>query len=235
MLPGLTAEEGRDLIMSVGTFHGSRRLSPVEVAFLFNKAIHAGATPQTCANFVGFKGPSMIQHFLRLLRLDSSVHHLVGWKQSESLVPFIVAAELGRLNEDESTEAFKLALEHQMTRKENRQMIQLRSRTKSTVQECAAQVVRMRTQVTRKHVFIGAVINSTIKRSLAAMHQADRDALLGGVMREVFESVDQITGRLGVERFTLVTDEKGAASLKEASEDFEAIINRGLEQKVLAT
>jgi hypothetical protein len=234
MLPGLSAEEGRDLLLSVGTHHGKRRLSPVEVAEVFNKSISAGASPSDCARFVHLNGPTMVSRFLKLLKLTPNIRHIVDWGQTGATMSFEAAWRLGELNSEEQDAAAQEIVANQMGKEEVRQIIQIRHRSNRDIKQCVAEVLGMRSSVTRKHVFLGGVIGADIKRALAAMHQADRDALFGGVMKEAFGSV-RIAGRLGAERFTLVTDEQGAARLKEGPEDFESIINRGLVKRVLAT
>ncbi len=235
MLPGLTPEEARDLIMSVGTHHGIRRLSPIEVAGLFEKAITAGASLRTCACAVGFKGTTMVSKFLRLLRLRSDLHHLIGWGQSGASISFTAASEIARLNEDEQEEAFAAAISNQMTKMEVLHMIQLRLRSHRGVSICATDIVRMRPRVTKVHVFLGAVTDAGTRRGLATLKQGERDAILASVLAEIYGSLPKVSGRLGVERFTIVANEESAARLKEArGPDFEVAINRALSTKVSA-
>src|SRR5213082_1817037 len=114
MLPGLTPEESRDLIMSVGTHHGKRRISPIEAGLLIEKSLNAGCTVETCAQFLGFKDPSMVSWFVKLLKVNTSLHHLIGWGRAPATVSFIAATELGTLNEDEQTEAFDMVISNQL-------------------------------------------------------------------------------------------------------------------------
>jgi hypothetical protein len=233
MLPGLTHEEGRNLIMSVGTYRGTRRLSPVEVATLFEKAITAGASPQECARTAGFKGSTMIPKFLRLLRLNSNLHHLIGWGQSGASISFIAASEIGRLNEDEQAEAFDVAIGNEMTKMEVLHMIQLRIRSRRRITACATDIVRMRPKVTRVHVFLGAVTDESTRQNLAKLKQSERDQLLASALTETYGSLPKTSGRLGIERFTIVTDGQGAARLKRGQgPGFEVAINESLSTKV---
>jgi hypothetical protein len=233
MLPGLTHEEARNLIMSVGTYRGTRRLSPVEAATLFEKAITAGASPQECARTAGFKGSTMIPKFLRLLRLNSNLHHLIGWGQSGASISFIAASEIGRLNEDERAEAFDVAIGNQMTKMEVLHMIQLRIRSRRRITACADDIVRMRPTVTRVHVFLGAVTDESTRQNLAKLRQSERDQLLASVLTDTYGVLRKTSGRLGIERFTIVTDEQGAARLKRGGgPGFEVAINQSLSTKV---
>jgi hypothetical protein len=233
MLPGLTAEEARDLIMSVGTHHGKRRISPVEAALLIQKALKAGCSVETCAQVLGFKDPTMVSWFLKLLKVDSGLHHLIGWGRASGTVSFIAATEIGSLNEDEQKEAFDLAISNQLSKLEVFQAVQLRKRSKRRISECVAEVTRMRPIITRKHVFLGAIVDEKIRNHLAKLKQSERDDLLSGVIAEIYGKLSKTSARLGVDRFTIVTDEKGAAVLQQGDlSSFEPAINQSLASKV---
>ncbi len=233
MLPGLTPGEARDLTMSVGTYRGDRRLSPVEVAELLKKAIDAGASSEACAHAIGLRGATMIPKFLRLLRLNSGLHHLIGWGQSGASISFTAASEIGRLNQDEQEEALDAVISNQMTKMEVLHMVQLRMRSNRRIAACANDIVRMRPRVTKMHVFLGAVTDDSIRQALARLKQGERNELLESVLREIYGCLPKTAGRLGVERFTIVTGEAGAASLKQRKGlDFEAAINQSLSTKV---
>ncbi len=75
----LTNEERRQLLLSVGTHRGQRPLSPFEVAELFARAISKGATLAECAAAASLEGTTWVSRFLRLLKLPSTVTHLVDW------------------------------------------------------------------------------------------------------------------------------------------------------------
>jgi hypothetical protein len=205
----------------------------MEVARLFQKAIAAGASPEACAHTAGFKGATMIPKFLRLLRLSSDLHHLIGWGQSGTSISFIAASEIGRLNEDEQAEAFAGAISNQMTKMEVLHMVQLRLRSHRRIAACVNDIVRMRPKVTRTHVFLGAVTDENTRQGLAKLKQAERDQLLTAALMELYGPLPKVSGRLGVERFTIVANEESAPRLRRGvASGFEAAINQALTAKV---
>jgi hypothetical protein len=227
MLPGLTPEESRDLIMSVGTHHGKRRISPVEAGLLIQKALAAGCPVESCARFLAFKDPSMMSWFLKLLKVDRSLHHLIGWGKSAGTVSFIAATELGSLNQDEQEEAFSMVIANELSKLEVFQAVQLRKRSKRRISECIEEVTRMRPTITRKHVFLGAVADEAVKQHLCKLKQPERDELMSSVTQELYGKLPRTSSRLGVDRFTIVTDEEGATALKgRAQPGFEPAINQ---------
>src|SRR5207245_8667337 len=129
MLPGLTADEYKKLILSVGTHRGKRLISPVEAAVLFEKARAAGAPLADCAKAVQLEGPTWVGRFLNLLKLPEDVRHLVDWGAGPGAVTFTSAADIARLDDsDDRRSAIQAALAHNLSTKEVRQLVQLRKR-----------------------------------------------------------------------------------------------------------
>jgi len=236
MLPGLTPEEARDLLLSVGTHHGKRRFSPVEVAQIFHKALAAGATLVSCARFVNLTGPTMVSRFLRLLKLVPEIHHLVDWGQTGATIAFASAWRLGELEQDEQKEATREVMANQMSKEEVRQIVQLRQRSRRRIVDCINEVLRMRPTLTRHHVFLGAITDDSLKRFLRCLNQSDRDDLLVGLIRSEYGIHGKTSARLGVERFTIVTDDDGAVRLKTGdTAGFETAINKALLARIPKT
>jgi len=232
MIPGLTTEEAQNLMLSVGTHHGARRLSPLEVAELFQKALDAKATLGDCARLVNLT-PMMVSRFLKLLRLSPSVRHLVGWgRQTGPTVAFTSGWRLGDLDSAEQEIATEEIIANEMGKEEVRQFIQLRKRSGRRIQDCISEVLQMRPTVTRRYVFIGHVTDSATRQALSNLKQAERDVLLGAVMKELYGGMRNLSGRLGVEQFTILTDEQGAALLNDKDADFERDISNTLSRKV---
>lgn len=229
MIAGLTPEEARDLMLSVGTHHGKRRLSPVEVAELFQKSLMAGATPIQCARFVNLTGPTMITRFLSLLKLSPEIRHIVDWGESVVTISFASAWVLSGLSNDEQETAVREVMANQIKKDEVHQIIQLRKRSQRPIEECVNEVLRMRPVVSRRHVFLGAITDERVKKVIAALKQSDRDVLLATALKSIYGELKKTSGRLGVERFTIVTDDHGAARLKESGKSgFELVINQVL-------
>jgi hypothetical protein len=227
MLPGLTADEGRDLLLSVGTHHGKRRLSPAEVCERFAKALAAGATVQQCARFVGLSGPTMVSRFLRLSNLDPTIRHLVDWGDRGSALSFASAWQVAELPADVQESVAEAVITNGMTKDEVRELVQLVRRSRRSALDCVAEVLRMRKTVVRRHVIMGAILDHEMQAYLSGLIQLQRDELLARAIHRLYGEGVGIAGRLGTERFTLLaTDETAPLVLKRpGGEGFESEIN----------
>ena len=174
------------------------------------------------------KGTSMIFRFLRLLKLNPEIQHLVDWGQSGATISFTAAWRLTELKPKDQTRACDAILEYQLTSPEVEQLIQLRVRSHKPIGECIKAALRMRPHVERRHVFIGAIVSQKVRNKLSAMLQEDRDRLLGQVLSKLYSDLRDFACRLGVERFTIVGGDNVAAILTREDKDFESTINAAL-------
>lgn len=225
---GLSAEELQSLIMSVGARGAKRRYTPVEVGRRFKKAVDSGASLQECADAVQLKGSSMVSRFMRLLKLNPNIQHVVDWGQSDATISFSSAWKLTQFNSKDQTQACNAILEHQLSSPEVVQLIQLRVRSGKPITECVKGVLRMRPQIERRHVFIGAITSERLRDRLSAMLQQDRDELLTRAVRKRYAALRDFACRLGASRFTIVGGDEVANVLKGNAADFETAINAEL-------
>jgi hypothetical protein len=226
MLPGLTADEHKQLILSVGTHRGKRRISPVEAALLFDKAQRAGASLADCAKAVQLEGPTWVGRFLNLLKLPDDVRHLVDWGRGAGAVTFTSAADIARLEDlNDRRAAIQAALAHNLSTKEVRQLVQLRKRSTRTIEECTEGVLKMRPQVEVRHVFIGSVAEG-LRDRLRGLGQYARDEIFAKVVKEVVGP--GVSGRVGAERFTVVGGKQFGAVVAAKKDFLEREINERL-------
>src|SRR5579872_4629021 len=121
---GLSEKELQDLILSVGRGATSRRrLSPVEVAQLFHKALKAGVSLSEIATTVRLT-TTMVSRFTNLLKLDRSIIHDVGFRGDGSIV-FSSAFEIAKLSSQDQEVLANAALENNLTKEEVKQIVQL--------------------------------------------------------------------------------------------------------------
>lgn len=224
----LSADERRDLIVSIGTHRGKRRLSPVEVAQLLKKAIAGGASPVECAAGLQLKGASQILRFLALPGLPEEVQHIVDWGSSGQSLSFTTAFELTRLKSPEDqVDAAEAALRYGMTSAEVRQLVQAKRRSGLPIPECVASVLKMRPQLTVRHVFVGTIQNEELRRELHAMPQQGRDGLLRNALADHLSDL-KASGRLGPSRFTLVGGAELGNAIRANQAQLEARVNAAL-------
>jgi hypothetical protein len=229
MAYGLTADEEKELILSVGTHRSGRRLSPVEVARLFDRMKSSGASFQDCADLVQFEGTTMISRFLQLLKLDSDLQHLVDWGQSGSTVAFTAGVELSKLDRNEQRAAVRAILETGLKSQEVKQLVQLRRRSQKPLDTCVEEIVRLRPHVERRHVIVGLITDPQTVEALGALPQGERDEKLQQALQTTFKLRGGFSCRLGTNRFTITADEPtGDLILKD--EDFESSVNAALRE-----
>jgi hypothetical protein len=230
MLPGLSPEEHKKLILSVGTHRGKRSISPVEAAVLFDKAQRAGASLADCAKAVQLEGPTWVGRFLNLLKLPEDVRHLVDWGRGAGAVTFTSAADIARLDgPDDRRAAIQAALMHNLSTKEVRQLVQLRKRSLRTMAECTEGVLKMRPQVDVRHVFIGSV-SEGLRARMRDLGQYARDEIFAKVVKQVIGP--GVSGRLGAERFTVVGGQTFGAVVAAKKDLLEREINEGLSSEL---
>ena len=229
MLPGLSEIEFKQLLLSVGTHRSARVLTPCEVAFLFQKAINHGASLQDCAKAVLLDGPTWISRFLRTLKLDKNIRHLVGWGQATGSVSFTSATEVARLKTNEQAHVFTSILENKLSSKEIRELVQICLRSGRPIKHCISEVVSLRPQVIRQHMFVGAVASPQVKQALRLKTQAERDALFRDLVVSRVPELQHSAVKLGAENFAIITNDEGAASLQRQLAQFESELNAALE------
>ena len=226
----LSPQESQGLLLSVGTHRGRRRLSPVEVARMFEKVLAAGGSLSDCASAARFEGTTMVTRFLRLLKLPESARHLVDWGNRPGTLGFSVAAELARLDDEVDEEGVvRGVLKYRLSGTEARQVVQLRKRSKRPVEECLNEVVGMRPHVEQRYVYIGAVTNATLRTSLEFMTQGQRDALLVSAVNSVLAAKDLAVTKLGPDRFTLVGGADFGDAMNQRKDSLEQEVNEALQ------
>lgn len=232
MILGLSPESQRDLIISVGTHRGNRRLSPVEVAEAMEAAINAGTSVQQLASALLLEDSTMITRFRRLLKLTSAIKYLVGWG-GKSCLSVETASAIARLQSQEEQEIVaKAVLEHRLSKKEVYQIVQIKERSGKPIVECTEEVLRMRPQIDRRHILIGAVISPSVRRVLVRMTQQERNQFLKNAVILHGPELPLWEGHLGIDRFTLVGSEDFSVTVQRLPGGFEEAVNVYLEAEV---
>ena len=230
---GISTDIQKKLLLSVGSHKATRPLSPVEVAEAVQASLDAGSTLQDIAEFLHLEGTSVMTKFVRLLRLSPEVRHLVDWGKSESTIGFTAASEVARLDEpDEQMQLCRAGLQNQLGSAEMKQILQLHQRSGRSIDDCMAEILRLRPRVQRIHVFLGAVTSPDLRQRLAAISQADRDTTIRSAVKRAFPNLERFGCRLGSERFTITGDDGVSTELAQGGKDFEAAINDALAEAV---
>lgn len=212
MLPPLSPELKRDLLLSVGSHRDDRPLSPEEVGRAFQKAVDDGASLRELAVLVHFDGTSMITRFTRLLRLPADVLRIVGWGQTSKTISFTSASEISRLKtKDDQTQLALGALAKDLTSSEIKAIVQLKLRSADDIRACMESIARLRQTTVTRHVIMGSIIDEDLKAVLRERSQNLRDQLLTLALKTLLGNSGHIEGKLSAERFTLVTEDAAVA------------------------
>lgn len=222
----LSPEERRDLLVSLGTHRGERRLSPVDVARLFRRALEAGASLSDCAEAGGFKGTSMVRRFLRLLDLSPRMQATVGWGSSETTLPFSAATEIARLPPAAREVTAERSLSAGLKTQEVKQLVQRVLRGGVEPKAAAEEILALRPRVERRHVFIGSVTNPEVAARMSGMAQSQRDLLLDQALESLIGSVER-SARLTPFGFVITGDDHFADAIR-GLDDFEAAVTCAL-------
>ncbi|MEK7994342.1 MAG: hypothetical protein AAB403_11115 [Planctomycetota bacterium] len=230
---GLTPEEECLLLRSVRTHRRkARKLSPVEVARLIQKAIDSGATRKECADGLQI-GTTQVSAFLDLLKLAPDVQDLADWGgTSASGIPFSSLGQLAGLKEaSEQVRAARAILASRLSWKEVVQLVQLKKRSAKSIEESVDAVLKLRPEVERRHLFVGSITDDGVRLTLSRLTQGERDEFLGRALRKVLGAREGCLGRLGTQRFTLVGPEEPARMVDLSPDAFEAALNEALREE----
>src|SRR5262249_39524296 len=148
---------------------------------------------------------TVINEFLRLLRLAPEVRHLVDWRRAtDASIGFKAASKLAQLPDNtEQIRVCRAALQHRFSKAEVEQVVQLRRRSEKPIEDCISEALRLRPRVQQLNVFLGAVTSPQVRTRLGALTQADRDELLQSAVRRRFPAIGPFGSRLGPDRFTI--------------------------------
>lgn len=220
MIDGLSPEETRDLILSVGTHLAFRPLTPIEVGQYFQRALDAGVSREEIATRCLLdRRTSMIGRFTSLLQLAPELHHLVVFGSVDDSLGFTQAMEISKLkNHEHQTALAQSTLENRIPKDEIRSICQLIKRSGTEVQQAVEETLRLRPEIDQIWIYAGIVDDERVSERLSGLTQVARDQIFGEILREVgFEG----SGHLGPERFTVSAESPpvsfgGAEQLEEA-------------------
>ncbi len=228
-MKGLSTDEYRDLILSVGTHRSERVLSPLEVAQLLNKAVTAGTLHKECAEALQV-GTTQISTFLKLVRLAPDIQHLSDWRGTTGAsIAFSTLAELAPLKPADQIKAAEAILRHRLTWKEVVQLVQIAKRSRKSVHDCIADILKLRPQVETRYLFAGAIINNEAKQYLTTLTQQERDELMDQTMNKILPFNYPATSRLGPNNFTIISNHDLAKLLDVEPDQLETDINAAID------
>ena len=230
-MKGLTSEEVKALVRSVGTHRGYRVLSPLEVSELLRRAIASGETRKSCGEALNL-GQTLLATFLRLPNLAPEIQHLADWGTSTNAsIAFSSLAVLSRLSKDEQVDASTAILRHQLTGTEVVQLAQIARRSAKPIGQCIEDVLRLRPEVEVRHLLVGAITSDDLQRFLSGATQTERDKLIQEVLDEMLKGRAEFKCRLGLSNFTVMSGTNVLSLLNMEADRFEEYVNDALTRK----
>lgn len=231
-MKGLSTQETKDLIVSVGTHRKERRLSPLEVARLVKKSLDAGATRNECAERLGI-GNTQLSTFLRLLELSPEIQHLAEWGGSGKVgIAFSSLAKLARLPADDQAYAAEAVLSHELTWKEVVELVQQATRSSKSIQDTIGAVLKRRPAVETRHLLVGGITSNSVRSKLASLSQAKRDETFNELLVLLLGAGEKVSGRLGITHFAVMGDMNPASALGLSADEFERAVNDKLAKRL---
>ena len=227
-MKGLSPEEKRDLILSVGTHRSERRLQPVGVAGLIQKSLQAGGSLEEVSNEISLS-LRVLGKFTSLLSLPSEVQLMIGWGAGHSTISFTAGAEIARLETAfEQQFLAEAVLEHQLKVPEVKQVIQIRQRSQKSIEDSMEAVLKQRPVVEKRHLIIGKLLSQELEERLEGMTQQERNDLLHRTLTQRGPSTPLFGARLGTEFFIVVCDDRYYKAFASPPDDLENLITQYL-------
>lgn len=229
-MKGLTPEEHKALLRSVGTHRGDRLLSPLEVAQLLAKSVEAGATRKEAVEDLGI-GQTQVATFLKLPDLAPEIRHLADWGGSTNgSISFSSLAKLSRLPGAAQIEAANAILRYGLTWKEVVQLVQIADRSAKPMAQCIDEVLKLRPQVETRHLFVGAIISESVRQHIEGCTQRERDKLFENALGLLLGRKGLVSGRLGAANFTILSSQNLPKLIGLEPDNLEKAVNDALEQ-----
>lgn len=206
MISGLSADEQRDLILSVGTHNAQRRLSPAQVSDLLTKAHRSGTSTSQLAERLRLRDTSVLNRLMRLQELPPAARDLVGWGRAKNTLSMTVAAEIASAPSSEREQLVAAAAAHQLTKTETRSIVQRMRITGESLELALESVLEERQQIERRYVLIGSITSAELRRNLAGLDHEERQNLFRRVIATL--ELEGAEGSLRPSGFSLAREDK---------------------------
>lgn len=212
---GLTADEWRDLVLSVNVHRKNRRLAPFDAAGLIRKAT-LSADPSVVAEALGFTDLTTFNKILRLADLPPDLASLVEWGSRRGSLSMSTATELLRLPQDQQAPAIRLAVENNLTKEEARQVAQVNQRTGLPADQCVAQALKTRVKVERSELILGSIVSDRARAIIQSLGPEQATTKLKRRLAAQFPDVVTQAFSLRGNRFSLLLSEADGGRLRQA-------------------
>lgn len=231
-MKGLSPEETRDLIISVGTHRSNRRLQPSQVSMLLNNAIESGETIGSISDQLNLSN-SVIRSFLSLSKLPENIQSLIGWGSKATSIAFSSAIEISRLDTPHEMEALaKHILEMGLSLKDVTQIVQIYKRSDKDIDESVETVLNLQVEYEKRHLIIGEILSQETISFLGKLDIEKRNLILLNALLKYGLGVPTYGYQIQGQYFSLVVDETYYRNIISLGEDIEGIFTNILENAI---
>jgi len=154
----------------------------------------------------------------------------VDFGPSRSTIGFSSAFEITRLIPTDRGAAIRAAIENRMGKEEVKQLVQYRLRSGKPIDECIAQILKLRPQIERRYMYIGRLDDGAVIERLRVMAQAERDAALKHALKDLDPRLESSSGRMSPVRFSIVGDAAISKILQAMQPNFEEAVGAQLKR-----
>lgn len=157
MLNALSQPDRSLLLQSIGTHKANRKLSPIRVAQLLEKAMSV-QTIESIAADLELSEPSTLRRILSLRSIPQALQPLVVWGRQAGYLSFSVAAEISRVQDTAKIQQLATAaLERNFSKEETRAILQRSKRSNIGMTEAIDEILTLRPIVEQQHLYMGLI------------------------------------------------------------------------------
>ncbi|BDU68722.1 hypothetical protein GETHOR_08230 [Geothrix oryzae] len=229
---GLQQGEWRDLVLSVNVHKKERRLTPYKAAGYLHRALQQ-VSVEILAEALGFKETSTLRKIAGLVALPPDVASTVEWGSRRGSISMSTAAELLRFgNSDLIREAITSAIEHDLSKEEARQVVQIWVRTSESVHECVLRALKSRTRIERSELILGSLLSTSAREISKSLGGEALSRKLQLLLAQRFPTVIPKALRINGDRFSILLSEADALALRQAlnGKSIEATLTESVER-----
>lgn len=211
---GLTIDEWQDLVLSVNVHRKTRRLSPSRVAMHLRTAL-TNTNEATLAQRLNFKDTTLLRKLAKLADLPPDVAATVDWGNRKGSLSMSAATEIQRLEATELIrEAAIAAIEHDLSRVEARQVVQLHRRTRQSIGECVRSTITTRPKIERSELIIGSFLSPQSRAACARLGNDEAVRLIQRHLAKTYPDLVAKALRINENRFTLLLSADDGVKLR---------------------
>ena len=211
---GLSKDEWRDLVLSVNVHRKARRLSPADAARYLHRALQQSEI-EVISSALGFSDSSTLRRIIRLNDLPEDLALLVEWGTKRGSLSMSTATELLRLSSpDLIRQAFIGAIEHEMTKDEARQIVQIRERATTPISDCITQALLTRPRIDRTELILGSLVTPKSQATASRLGNDAATAKLKLLLARHYPDIVARVTRINGNRFSLLFAHEDANVLR---------------------